>query len=72
MVDCRIDMSSVSSFERNKPRKTHKAIQRLINKYKDVVANVVIVNDEDCIKIEMAADFIKELEEVISVFKSGE
>jgi hypothetical protein len=37
-----------------------------------MVANVEIMEDEDCIKIEMAADFTKELQEVMRVFKSGQ
>ena len=63
---------NISEFERNKPRKTYKAIQELINKYRDIILNVQIMEEEDCIKVEMAADFVKELEEVMKAFKSGE
>jgi len=64
--------TSVSEFERHKPRKTHRAINKLIKKYKDMVVNVEIMEDEDCIKVEMAADFARELEGVMKIFKSGE
>ena len=64
--------TSVSEFERHKPRKTRKEIKRLIDKYKDVIINVEIMEDEDLIKIEMAGDFAKELEEVMKIFKSGQ
>ena len=63
---------NISEFERNKPRKTHKAIKKLIDKYKHIVADMEIVGDEDLTKIEMAADFLKELEKIMKVFKTGE
>ena len=64
--------TSVSEFERHKPRKTHRAINKLIKKYRDMIVNVEIMEDEDLIKIEMAGDFAKELEEVMKIFKSGQ
>jgi hypothetical protein len=64
--------TSVSEFERRKPRKTYKAIQKLLKKYKHIVAEMEIKGEEDLTKIEMAADFLKELEEVMKVFKRGE
>ena len=63
---------NISEFERNKPRKTHKAIKQLIDKYKHIVADMEIIGDEDLTKIEMAADFLKELQEIMKVFKNGE
>jgi hypothetical protein len=63
---------NISEFERKKPRKTHKAIKQLIDKYKHIVADMEIIGDEDLTKIEMAADFLKELEKVMKVFKTGE
>ncbi len=63
---------NISEFERNKPRKTYRAINKLIKKYKDMVINVEIMEDEDCIKVEMAADFVRELEGVMKIFKLGE
>ena len=64
--------TSVSEFERLKPRKTHKAIQKLLNKYKHIVVDMEINGEEDLTKIEMAADFLKELEKIMKVFKSGQ
>ena len=63
---------NISEFERKKPRKTHKAIKQLIDKYKHIVADMEIIGDEDLTKIEMAADFLKELQEIMKVFKNGE
>ena len=63
---------NISEFERNKPRKTHKAIKKLIDKYKYIVADMEIIGDEDLTKIEMAADFLKELQEIMKAFKNGE
>jgi len=63
---------NISEFERNKPRKTHKAIKKLIDKYDNIITNLEIMDDEDCIKVEMAADFLKELREIMKIFKSGE
>ena len=62
---------NISEFERKKPRKTHKAIKQLIDKYKHIVADMEIIGDEDLTKIEMAADFLKELQEIMKVFKTG-
>ena len=64
--------TSVSEFERHKPRKTRKEIKKLIDKYEDVMMNVEIMEEEDCIKVEMAADFVKELTGVMKVFENGE
>ena len=65
-------MSSVSLFEASKPRKTYKAIKKLITKYRKIVVDMPIMDDEDDIKVEMAADFGRELEGVMKIFKSGE
>tara|TARA_Y100000310_G_scaffold88755_1_gene85813 strand:+ start:593 stop:787 length:195 start_codon:yes stop_codon:yes gene_type:complete len=63
---------NISEFERKKPRKTYKAIQKLISKYKYIVEDMQINKEEDLTKIEMSADFLKELEKIMKVFKSGE
>ena len=63
---------NISEFERTKPRKTHKAIQKLIGKYKYIVEDMQINREEDLTKIEMSADFLKELQELMKVFKTGE
>ena len=63
---------NISEFERTKPRKTRKAIQKLIDKYRNIILNVEIMEEEDCIKVEMAADFSKELESLMKIFERGE
>jgi|TARA_R110002051_G_scaffold311839_1_gene386593 hypothetical protein len=63
---------NISEFERLKPRKTYKTLIHLIKKYKKIVNEMPITNDEDAIKIEMAADFAKELEGVKKSFAKGE
>jgi hypothetical protein len=63
---------NISEFERKKPSKTYKAIQKLIVKYKHIVTDMEINGEEDLTKIEMAADFLKELEKIMKVFKTGE
>lgn len=63
---------NISEFERLKPRKTYKTLIHLIKKYKKIVNEMPITDDEDAIKIEMAADFAKELEGVKKSFAKGE
>ena len=63
---------NISEFERTKPRKTRKAIQKLIDKYRNIILNVEIMEEEDCIKVELAADFSKELENLMKIFERGE
>jgi len=63
---------NISEFERKKPRKTRQAIANLIKKYKKIIMDMPIMEDEDAIKIEMAADFTKELENLKRIFEKGE
>ena len=63
---------NISEFERTKPRKTYKAIQKLIGKYRYIVEDMQINGEEDLTKIEVSADFLKELQELMKVFKTGE
>jgi len=65
-------MSNISEFERKKPRKTYRKVNSSIKKYKNIVDNTIIESDEDCLKIEMAHDFIKDLEEIKKIFLTGE
>ena len=65
-------MSNISEFERNKPKKTYRKINSCIKKYRNIVANTIIECDEDCLQIEMANDFVKELEEIKKIFLTGE
>ena len=63
---------NISEFERLKPHKTHKALIYLIKKYKKIVNEMPITDDEDAIKVEMASDFAKELEGIKKSFTKGE
>ena len=62
----------MSEFERKKPRKTHQAITNLIKKYKKIIMDMPMMDDEDAVRVEMAADFAKELESLKKIFEKGE
>ena len=63
---------NISEFERKKPRKTHQAITNLIKKYKKIIMDMPMMDDEDAVRVEMAADFAKELERLKKIFEKGE
>ena len=63
---------NISEFERRKPRKTHRAINDLIKKYQKIMLERPLMDDEDAVRIEMAADFAKELESLKKIFEKGE
>lgn len=63
---------NISEFERHKPRKTHRAITNLIKKYKKIIMEMPIMDDEDAVRVEMAADFAKDLENLKKIFEKGE
>ena len=63
---------NISEFERRKPRKTHLAITNLIKKYKKIIMDMPIMDDEDAVRVEMAADFAKELENLNKIFEKGQ
>tara|TARA_Y100000310_G_C20592290_1_gene768705 strand:- start:424 stop:618 length:195 start_codon:yes stop_codon:yes gene_type:complete len=63
---------NISEFERQKPRKTHRAITDLIKKYKEIIMDMPIMDDEDAVRVEMAADFAKDLEKLKKIFEKGE
>jgi hypothetical protein len=63
---------NISEFERQKPRKTHRTITNLIKKYKKIITDMPIMDDEDAIKVEMSADFLKELQNLKKIFEKGE
>ena len=63
---------NISEFERQKPRKTHRTITNLIKKYRKIVVEMPIMDDEDAVKVEMAADFAKDLENLKKIFEKGE
>lgn len=47
-------------------------INKLIKKYKKIVMYMPLMDDEDAIKVEMAAEFQTELQQLKKIFKSGE
>ena len=63
---------NISEFERQKPRKTHRALTSLIKKYQKIILDMPLMDDEDAIRVEMAADFAKELEKLKKIFEKGE
>ena len=63
---------NISEFERQKPRSTHKTINDLIKKYKKIVKDLPLMDDEDAIKVEMSADFLRELINIKKTFEKGE
>ena len=63
---------NISEFERQKPRRTHKTINDLIKKYKKIVNDLPLMDDEDAIKVEMSADFLSELINIKKTFEKGE
>ena len=63
---------NISEFERRKPHKTHKNLINLIKKYKKMVKDLPLMDDEDAIKVEMSADFLRELINIKKTFEKGE
>ena len=63
---------NISEFERQKPQKTYRALTNLIKKYKKIIMDMPIMDDEDAVRVEMAADFAKELENLKKIFEKGE
>ena len=64
-------MSSISEFERTKPRETHKAFENSRKKYEAILRETTIMDDVDATKVEMAAIFLKDLKEIYKKFLSG-
>jgi hypothetical protein len=63
---------NISEFDRSKPRKCFSFIKKLIRKYDKIVKDMPIMEDEDAIKVEMADDFRRELNQLMKIFKTGE
>ena len=64
-------MSSISEFERTKPRETHKAFENTRKKYEAILRETTIMDDVDATKVEMAAIFLKDLKEIYKKFLGG-
>ena len=63
---------NISEFELQKPQKTHRTLTNLIKKYRKIILDMPIMDDEDAIRVEMDADFAKELENLKKIFEKGE
>ena len=63
---------NVSEFERTKPNKTYSKITTAITKYEKIIMELPLMNDEDAVKVEMAADFATELQKIKKSFLQGE
>ena len=64
-------MPSVSEFERNKPKETHKAFEDARKKYEAVLRETTVMDDVDAVRVEMASVFLKDLKEIYKKFLSG-
>jgi hypothetical protein len=72
MIYFRKPHMNISEFERNKPLKTYRTINKTIKKYRNIVQSMEIMDDECCTRVEMANDFVRDLEKIMKVFESGE
>ena len=63
---------NISEFERVKPTKTYSKITTAIERYEQIIMELPIMDDEDAIKVEMAADFATELQKIKKSFLRGE
>ena len=64
-------MPSVSEFERNKPKETHKAFEDARKKYEAVLRETTVMDDVDAARVEMASVFLRDLKEIYKKFLSG-
>tara|TARA_A100001011_G_scaffold339372_1_gene370771 strand:+ start:214 stop:411 length:198 start_codon:yes stop_codon:yes gene_type:complete len=64
-------MPSVSEFERNKPKETHKAFENARKKYESLLRETTVMDDIDAARVEMASIFLKDLKEIYKKFLSG-
>jgi len=64
--------ASISEFERNKPRGTHRKINSAINKYETIVSRAKPMDDEEAVRVEMSYEFVKVLKSIRKSFLAGE
>ena len=68
---------NISQFEQNKPTQTYHALQSLITKYSMIVENhqtngqQLLMEGTDAQSVHMAGQFVRELENLKSLFMSG-
>ena len=63
---------NASEFERTQPNKTYSKIATAIEKYEKIIMELPIMDNEDAVKVEMAADFATELQKIKKSFLRGE
>ena len=63
---------NISEFNRNKPRKCHSFIKKLMKKYDYMITKMPIADDEDAVKVESAAEFRRDLEKLMKIFLTGD
>ena len=64
--------ASISEFERNKPRGTHRKINSAINKYETIISRAEPMDDEEATRVEMSSDFVNVLKNIRESFLAGE
>mgnify|MGYP001051297512 CR=1 FL=1 len=52
------------AFNRGQIKGTHRKINDAINKYENIIIKQDLSTDDDCVKTEMACDFLKELRDI--------
>ena len=55
-------------FNRRQIKGTHRKINDAMNKYEKMIIRQDLSTDDDCVKIEMASDFLKELRNIRESF----
>jgi len=62
---------NISEFERSKPSETHACIIKAKEKYEKILEDTVIMDQEDSVRVQMAASILKDLKEIYLNFVSG-
>jgi hypothetical protein len=64
-------MMNISEFERTKPSETYEAILSAKVKYEKVLKETIVMDLSDKTKVEMSSVFLRELREIMRLFKNG-
>tara|TARA_B100000029_G_C16722866_1_gene647670 strand:- start:262 stop:459 length:198 start_codon:yes stop_codon:yes gene_type:complete len=64
-------MMNINEFERTKPSETHEAILVAKRKYEKILQDTIVMDASDATRVEMANVFLKELKEIMRLFKHG-
>ncbi len=62
---------NINEFERTKPSETYNAIMKAKEKYETLLKETVIMENTDAVKVEMSNVFLRELREIMRLFKNG-